>query len=74
MAGAHRVRPGLRRPSAAPAGAAAIGDQLARALLAGEVADGDTVRVDVEHGPDGAPVGLSVVAAAATASATVATV
>jgi ATP-dependent Clp protease ATP-binding subunit ClpB len=37
-----------------------IGDRLARALLAGEVVDGDTVRVDVTHGADGAPEGLSV--------------
>jgi ATP-dependent Clp protease ATP-binding subunit ClpB len=33
----------------------AIGDRLARALLAGEVRDGDTVRVDREVGEDGAP-------------------
>ncbi|BDH09068.1 ATP-dependent chaperone ClpB [Streptomyces hygroscopicus] len=38
----------------------AIGDQLARAILAGEVRDGDTVRVDVDGDrlsvePDGAP-------------------
>ena len=37
-----------------------IGDRLAKALLAGEVVDGDTVRVDVTHGADGAPEGLSV--------------
>ena len=40
VAGAHRLRPGVRRPSAAPAGAAAIGDPLARLLLGGEVLDG----------------------------------
>ncbi|MCX6405984.1 MAG: ATP-dependent chaperone ClpB [Propionibacteriales bacterium] len=33
----------------------AIGDRLAKALLAGEVRDGDTVRVDREVGPDGVP-------------------
>jgi ATP-dependent Clp protease ATP-binding subunit ClpB len=38
----------------------AIGDKLARAILAGEVADGDTVVVDVVLGPDGTPTGLSV--------------
>ncbi|MEU7136726.1 ATP-dependent chaperone ClpB [Streptomyces sp. NPDC046261] len=31
----------------------AIGDQLARAILAGEIRDGDTVRVDVADGADG---------------------
>ncbi|MCK7625462.1 ATP-dependent chaperone ClpB [Streptomyces sp. RS10V-4] len=31
----------------------AIGDQLARAILAGEVLDGDTVRVDVDGAADG---------------------
>jgi ATP-dependent Clp protease ATP-binding subunit ClpB len=31
---------------------AAIGDQLARALLAGEIADGDTVRVDLDPAAD----------------------
>ncbi|MFI9238889.1 ATP-dependent chaperone ClpB [Streptomyces sp. NPDC053079] len=31
----------------------AIGDQLARAILAGEIRDGDTVRVDVAEGADG---------------------
>jgi ATP-dependent Clp protease ATP-binding subunit ClpB len=31
----------------------AIGDQLARALLSGDVRDGDTVRVDWETGDDG---------------------
>ncbi len=30
----------------------AIGDQLARALLAGEVRDGDTVRVDLDESKD----------------------
>jgi ATP-dependent Clp protease ATP-binding subunit ClpB len=30
----------------------AIGDQLARALLAGEIADGDTVEVDLDEGAD----------------------
>jgi ATP-dependent Clp protease ATP-binding subunit ClpB len=30
----------------------AIGDQLARALLAGEIADGDQVVVDVDQGAD----------------------
>ncbi|RYY45071.1 MAG: ATP-dependent chaperone ClpB [Actinomycetales bacterium] len=34
----------------------AIGDRLAKALLAGEVRDGDTVRVDREVGADGLPV------------------
>ena len=34
----------------------AIGDRLAKALLAGEVRDGDTVRVDRELGADGLPV------------------
>jgi ATP-dependent Clp protease ATP-binding subunit ClpB len=38
----------------------AIGDKLARAILASEVADGDTVVVDVALGPDGTPTGLSV--------------
>ena len=28
----------------------AVGDPLARALLAGQVRDGDTVRVDLDHG------------------------
>jgi ATP-dependent Clp protease ATP-binding subunit ClpB len=42
-----------------------IGDRLARALLAGEITDGDTVLVDVpdlevEDGSDGAPAGLTV--------------
>ncbi len=45
-----------------------IGDRLARALLAGQVRDGDTVNVDVEHGSDGAPTGLSVAAGARTAT------
>jgi ATP-dependent Clp protease ATP-binding subunit ClpB len=31
----------------------AIGDQLARALLAGQVRDGDDVTVDVAEGRDG---------------------
>jgi ATP-dependent Clp protease ATP-binding subunit ClpB len=50
-----------------------IGDRLARALLGGQVLDGDTVHVDVEHGPDGAAIGLSVSAGdrAATGVATV---
>ncbi|KUL34688.1 ATP-dependent chaperone ClpB [Streptomyces sp. NRRL F-4489] len=38
----------------------AIGDQLARAILAGEVLDGDTVRVDVDGGGDGGGERLSV--------------
>jgi ATP-dependent Clp protease ATP-binding subunit ClpB len=40
-----------------------IGDRLARALLAGEVRDGDTVEVDVATGADGAATGLFVRAA-----------
>jgi ATP-dependent Clp protease ATP-binding subunit ClpB len=30
----------------------AIGDKLARALLAGEISDGDTIRVDLDEGAD----------------------
>ena len=37
-----------------------IGDQLARALLAGEIRDGDPVLVDARSLPDGAPAGLAV--------------
>ncbi|WP_217146155.1 hypothetical protein, partial [Streptomyces sp. AC627_RSS907] len=37
----------------------AIGDQLARAILAGQVRDGDTVRVDHELGADGLTVSAS---------------
>jgi ATP-dependent Clp protease ATP-binding subunit ClpB len=37
-----------------------IGDQLARALLAGEIRDGDPVLVDVRSTQDGAPAGLVV--------------
>jgi ATP-dependent Clp protease ATP-binding subunit ClpB len=37
-----------------------IGDQLARALLAGEVRDGDPVLVDLRTRPDGSPEGLTV--------------
>ncbi|GAA4663359.1 ATP-dependent chaperone ClpB [Streptomyces youssoufiensis] len=37
----------------------AIGDQLARAILAGKVRDGDTVRVDHELGADGLTVSAS---------------
>jgi len=40
------VRPALWGAPVAPAGA--DGDQLARALLTGEISDGDTVRVDVD--------------------------
>jgi ATP-dependent Clp protease ATP-binding subunit ClpB len=39
----------------------AIGDRLARAILAGEVVDGDTVTVDVELASDATPTGLTVV-------------
>ncbi|WP_380163692.1 ATP-dependent chaperone ClpB [Jannaschia sp. R86511] len=42
-----------------------IGDRLARELLAGQVADGDTVVVDVTVGPDGTRDGLSVLPVAA---------
>ena len=42
----------------------AIGDRLAKALLAGEVRDGDTVRVDREVGPDGVPADSLTVTAA----------
>ena len=42
----------------------AIGDRLAKALLAGEVRDGDTVRVDREVGPDGVPTDSLTVTAA----------
>ena len=55
-----RVRPGLRGPAAAPAGAAGDRDPLARALLAGEIREGDTVRVDLRPGADGAASGLVV--------------
>ncbi len=44
-----------------------IGDRLARELLSGQVADGDTVVVDVTVGPDGARDGLSVQPVAADA-------
>ena len=37
----------------------AIGDQLAKALLAGEIRDGDTVRVDLADGKDGLTVTAS---------------
>ena len=37
-----------------------IGDRLARALLAGQIRDGDTVEVDVAAGPDGTADGLAV--------------
>ena len=53
VAGAHRLRPGVRRPAAAPAVQSAIGDALAKALLAGEVTDGQTVRVDRDDAHDG---------------------
>ena len=51
VARARGLRPGLRRPAAAPAGAAGDRRPAGAALLAGEVHDGDTVVVD--RGPDG---------------------
>jgi ATP-dependent Clp protease ATP-binding subunit ClpB len=38
----------------------AIGDQLARALLAGEITDGDTVRVDLDYSGAGGTGALTV--------------
>ena len=38
----------------------AIGDQLARALLAGEIRDGDTVRIDLDPAAGGGTGGLVV--------------
>ena len=42
MARRDWVRSGLRRPAAARLIQSAIGDKLARALIAGEITDGDT--------------------------------
>ena len=53
MAGADRVRPGVRGPPAAPAGP--VGDRRqagARSLLAGEITDGDEVLVDLDQQAD----------------------
>jgi ATP-dependent Clp protease ATP-binding subunit ClpB len=41
----------------------AIGDQLARALLAGEISDGDTVRVDLDDSAPGGTGALTVIRA-----------
>jgi ATP-dependent Clp protease ATP-binding subunit ClpB len=41
----------------------AIGDQLARALLAGEISDGDTVRVDLDDSASGGTGALTVIRA-----------
>jgi ATP-dependent Clp protease ATP-binding subunit ClpB len=38
----------------------AIGDQLARALLTGEISDGDTVRVDLDDSAGGGTGALTV--------------
>ena len=48
----HRLRPGVRRPAAAPAGAARDRRPAGPALLAGEVRDGDTVVVDRDGDKD----------------------
>ncbi len=52
VAGRARVRPALRRASAARLIQQAIGDQLAKMLLAGEVHDGDVVPVNVSADGD----------------------
>ena len=61
MAVGARVRPALRRAAAGRLVQTAVGDQLAKALLAGEVSDGDTVLVDL------APTGDSLTVTAAPA-------
>ncbi len=47
LAGAQRIRPGVRGAPAARLVSSAIGDQLAKALLAGEIRDGESVAVEV---------------------------
>ena len=44
------LRPGVRRPAAAPLHRPRGRDPIGRALLRGDVADGATIRVDVENG------------------------
>ena len=60
MAGAGWVRPTLRARPLRRLVQTAIGDQLACQLLASEISDGDTVRVNVDGGAAGGTGALTV--------------
>ena len=53
VAGADRLRPGLRRPAAAPADPDHDRGPAGPRVLSGEVLEGDTVTFDVDPGADG---------------------